>query len=216
MLNIKGVIFDLDGVILDSMTMWGDVAMEYLISQGATPRPDLRKKLRPLNTVEEAQYYIDEYGIDLPLEEVIAGRNNSIFGFFSNEVKLKTGVMQVLEALKKRGIKMCIATATERNLVEPALELHGIKDYFMRIFTCEEENTSKKSPDMYIRAAEFLGTDIGDTLVIEDSLYAMKTANKAGFIVAGVYDKVSDDQQDEIKALCDYYWINIDKMLEFL
>jgi len=213
MKNIKGVIFDLDGTLIDSMWMWGEVAIKYITSHGAVPRPGFIEALRSLNTVEEAQYYIDEYDIDLPLEEVIAGRDNMMFEFFSKEVKLKTGVLRILEALRERGIKMCVATATERRLVEPALRLHGITDYFERIFTCTEENTSKKNPDIFVRAAGFLDTEAGETLVVEDALYAMKTAKKAGFVVAGVYDKAAEDQQDSIKALCDYYWKNPGEML---
>jgi len=76
MRNIRGVIFDLDGTLLDSMTTWGVVAEKYLKSQGAIPRPGLLEVLRSFNTVEEAQYFIDEYGIDLPIKEVIAGRDN--------------------------------------------------------------------------------------------------------------------------------------------
>ena len=211
--NIKGAIFDLDGTLIDSMWVWGDVAKRYVKSHGATPRPGFRETLRTMNTREEAQYYIDEYGVDLPVEEVMLGRDNMMLDFISNEVELKKGVLQVLDALKERGVKMCIATATERRLVEPSIKRHNLSEYFGRIFTCTEENTSKKYPDIYIRAAEFLGTKANETLVIEDALYAMKTAKKAGFIVAGVYDKVSDDEQDEIKATCDYYWKNMDEML---
>ena len=213
MLDIKGAIFDLDGTLIDSMWVWGDVAKNYLMSHGKTPRPGFREELRTLNTREEAQYYIDEYGVDLPVEEVMEGRDNMMLDFISNEVELKRGVIRVLDALKERGVKMCIATATERRLVEPSIKRHNLSGYFERIFTCTEENTSKKSPDIYIRAAEFLGTDINKTLVIEDALYAMKTAKKAGFVVAGVYDKVSDDEQDEIKETCDYYWKYLDEML---
>jgi len=211
--NIKGAIFDLDGTLIDSMWVWGDVAKRYVKSHGATPRPGFRETLRTMNTREEAQYYIDEYGVDLPVEEVMLGRDNMMLDFISNEVELKKGVLQVLDALKERGVKMCIATATERRLVEPSISRHGLSKYFERIFTCTEENTSKKYPDIYISAAEFLGTKANETLVIEDALYAMKTAKKAGFIIAGVYDKVSDDEQDEIKDVCDYYWKDMDEML---
>jgi len=216
MKNVNGVIFDLDGTLLDSMWMWGDVAVRYITSRGAVPRPGFREAIRSLNTIEEAQYYIDEYGIDLPLADVIDGRNSLMMEFFSGEVKLKKGVITVLDALQKRGIKMCIATATERELVEPALKYHGIEGYFMGIFTCAEEKTNKKSPDIFIRAAACLGTAIYETLVVEDALYAMETAERTGFIVAGVYDTVSDDHQDEIKALCKYYWKDLDEMLAYL
>ena len=213
MKNIKGVIFDLDGTLIDSMWIWGDVAEKYVRSHGGTPSPTFREELRVLNTREEAQYYIDKFGVNLPVEEVMAGRDNMMLEHLKTEVQLKTGVLQALEELKKRGVKMCIATATDRPLVDASVERHGLDRYMERAFTCTEENTSKSSPDIYFRAAEFLGTDIGETLVVEDALYAMETAKNAGFVVAGVYDKVSDDEQDAIKAICDYYWITMNEML---
>jgi len=214
MQNIKGVIFDLDGTLIDSMWIWGDVAEAYLRSHGAVPHSNFREALRTLNTTEEAQHYIDVYGIDLPVDEVAQGRDNLMKEYLKDVVELKAGVLQALKELKKRGVRMCIATATDRPLVEVSIERHGLDEYIEHIFTCTEENTSKSSPDIYFQAAKFLGTDISETLVVEDALYAIKTASEAGFVVAGVYDKVSDDEQDEIKSTCDYYWVTMDEMLK--
>ena len=216
MQNIKGAIFDLDGTLIDSMWMWGEVAIKYIKSHGAVPRPGFLEVLRSFNTKEEAQYYIDEYGIDLPLEEVIKGRDNMMFEFLSNDVKLKDGVLPLLETLKERGVKMCIATATDRWLVEASVKRYNLMNYFDRVYTCTEENTSKKYPDIFFKAAGYLGTKVNETLVVEDALYAMKTAKKAGFIVAGVYDKAADDEQNEVKAVCDYYCKNPVDLLSML
>ena len=215
MQNIKGVIFDLDGTLLDSMWLWGDVAEKYVRENGKEPpRPGFREALRTLNTEEEAQYYIDEYGIELPVEDVMYGRDLMMLDFFLTEVQLKKGVLDVLNTLRDKGIKMCLATATDKWLVDPAINKQGITEYFEHIFTCTEEGTSKKYPDIYYKAAKALGTDISETLVVEDALYAMQTAKKAGFVVAGVYDRVSADEQDKIKEVCDYYWVHLDEMLD--
>ena len=216
MKNIKSVIFDLDGTLLDSMTIWGDIAIDYLKSHGATPRASIREDLRTTNTIEEAKHYIDVYGIDKSVEEVIRGRDNMMLERYKTDVKLKNGVREVLKALKNRGIKICLATATERELAEPAVKAHCIDGYFEHIFTCTEEKTSKKYPDIYLKAAEFLCTAPHETLVVEDALYASLTAKKAGFVVAGVYDLVSDNIQNELKAACDYYFVTLDEMLTLL
>jgi len=216
MTDIKGVIFDLDGTLLDSMQMWRNVEENYLRSLGVTPPPDLSLIVRSLSSVEEAEYFRADLGVSLSVEEIVDGRNRMIEDFYFYEARLKEGVVPVLEALSKRGIKMCVATATERDLVEPAMLRCGIMKYFERIFTCDEEETSKTNPEIFYRAATFLGTEVSGTLVVEDALYAMKSAKKAGFQVAGVYDLSADDQQEEIKELCDYYWDTLNDMLAIL
>ena len=215
MKDIKGVIFDMDGTLIDSMWMWGRVEADYLISLGLTPRNDLVAALRTLSLWEVARYFQVEYGVQQSIEEINTGKNRVIEEFYSNKVLLKDGVIPVLDALKARGVKMCVVTATDRYLAEPGLRRCGILDYFERIYTCEEERTSKSVPDMFFSAAAFLGTEVSRTLVVEDAFYAMKSAKNAGFPVAGVYDQSSDDQQDVIREFCDYYWKSLDEMLEY-
>ena len=214
--NIKGAIFDADGTLLDSMQAWGNVEVEYLESLGVTPRPDLRDVLRSIGGHEVSKYFQTEYGVRQSAEEMSAGINKLMGEFYSDKVLLKVGVMPVLEELRARGVKMCVATATDRYLIEPALRRCGLLGFFSKVFTCREENTRKSSPDIFIRAAAFLGTDVCDTLVVEDALYAIRSAKSAGFPVAAVYDLSADDQQDEIKGLCDYFFETLDEMLDVL
>ena len=214
--NISGVIFDVDGTLLDSMHIWERVEIDYLESQGITPRPGMNELLRSYSEMEVAIYFRAEYGVKESVEEIIASRHRLISDFYFNRATLKSGVIPVLDALRARGIRMCVATATDKSLIVPALRHCGVHDFFGKVFTCGEERTSKSSPDIFIRAADFLGTDVCNTLVVEDALYAIVTAKRAGFPVAAVYDLSADDQQDEIKELCDYYWLYLDEMLKVL
>ena len=204
--SYKGAIFDVDGTILDSMHMWERVEVEYLLSLGITPRPGLHEDLRELGGSDIPAYFQREYGIKDTPEEMSIRVNKLLEPFYFYEASLKDGAIEALDALRGRGVRMCAATATDRQLIEPALKRCGAIDYFETVFTCKEERTSKRLPDIYLRAADFLGTDIKSTLVFEDALYAIKTACGAGFPVVGVFDPTSDDQQDEIMRLCRYYY----------
>jgi len=204
--NIKGAIFDCDGVLLDSMQMWIGADAEYLLSLGLTPRPDIFDNIRPLSSLESAEYLRTEYSIPISTEQINDERNRMLEDYYFHKTMPKVGVIPLLESLRIRGVKMCIATATDKYLVEAALKRCDMLKYFERLFTCSEENTGKSSPDIYIRAAAFLGTEINETLVFEDALHAMKSAKKAGFQVVAIYDQSEYDHQDEIKSICDYYY----------
>ena len=84
---------------------------------------------------------------------------------------------------------MCVATATDRPLVEAALKRTGIRGYFEEIFTCSETGCGKDRPYIYETAWTRLGTPRAATWVFEDALYAVKTARAAGFPVVGVFDR---------------------------
>jgi len=214
--SIKSAIFDMDGTIMDSMSMWINIEMDYLLSLGLRPRDDFMNVVYASNQVEIARYYQDVYGIRKTYEEISAGKDRLIEEFYFNRAKLKDGAIAVLEAFKSTGIRMCLATATDRYLVEPALHRCGVFGYFDRIFTCNEEETNKSMPDIFLRAASFLGTEVEETLVVEDALYAVRSAKRAGFPVAAVYDATADRHQESIKQLCDYYLPTIDKLLDYM
>ena len=101
-------------------------------------------------------------------------------------------------------MKLCLATATDRCLVEAALERCGVLSHFGEIFTCNAVGHGKDEPHIFEAALRFLGTRKPETIVFDDALYAIRTAKEAGFPVAAVYDR-HEKAQDQIRALADVY-----------
>lgn len=203
-MKLDGAIFDLDGTLLDSMFIWDTIGEDYLRSLGLEPQENLNEMLKNMSLYQAACYYQREYNVPGTAEEIMAGVNRMIEHFYIDEVQVKPGVPQFLERLKQQGVKLCIATATDRYLVEAALERTGIRPYFGALFTCTDVGHGKDEPHIFHAAQSFLGTEETHTLVLEDALYAIRTAKAAGYTVAGIFDP-SEPDQETVKALSDYY-----------
>lgn len=214
---IKGAIFDVDGTLLDSMVIWETIADRYLLSLGKQPRENLRDTFWSMSLPEAARYYQTEYGVTLSVEEILDGINEIVTQFYREDAQVKKGIPALLEGLRARGVRMSVATATDRSLVEPALVRCGIREYFEDIFTCTSVGHSKQEPIIYRRAMECIHTIPEDTAVFEDALYALRTAKSAGFIAVAVYDQY-ERQQAELTALADFRigsFLDLDAFWEF-
>ena len=201
---IKGAIFDLDGTLLDSMFIWDTIGEEYLRSLGKEPREDLKETFMTLTLEEAAEYYREHYGVTLSVKEIVDGVNSMVEQTYRTKVTLKPGIAEYLAWLKGNGVRMCVATVTDRYLVEETLERLGVRHYFSEIFTCAEVGFGKDKPIIYQKAMGHLETEKRDTYVFEDMLFALNTAKTDGFPTVGVYDR-HEVHQDELKALSDYY-----------
>lgn len=213
---IKGVIFDIDGVILDSMHIWDKAGEMYLKKLGKVPEPGLSKALEAMSMTEGARYLKEKYCLDMAEDAIIKGINKTIEDFYAYDVELKEGVELFLKELHRRGIKVTAATTCDREVFEKALIRLNIIGFFDRIFTSTETGSGKTRPDIFFAAADYMGTLPGETWVFEDALYAIKTAKNAGFRTVGVYDHYSRDNWDEIKRISDIYFEKLDNIHAFL
>ena len=191
---IKGAIFDVDGTLLDSMGVWDTIGEDYLRSLGYEPREKLNEKFRTMSIREAAAYYISEYGVALTVEEICRQVNGWIERFYREEAQLKPGAADFVKRLHESGVKLAIATATDDFLVEAALRRCGVLEYFSSLITCTHVNCGKDRPEVYRAARETLGSSREETVVLEDSLKALRTARDDGFLTVGVCDRFERDQ----------------------
>lgn len=203
--DIKGVIFDVDGVLLDSMGIWTDLGARYLVSIGKTPEEGLAEILFSMSMEQGAEYLREHYSIGLTAEEIGTGLQDMLRDFYYYEVQAKPGAQQLLQAVSSAGIKITAATSSPREHIERALERNGLLSYVDRMFTNAEIGKSKHSPDIYDAAAGHMGTAPGETCVFEDSLYALRTAAAAGYHTVGVFDSKGESDQEGLRGSAEIY-----------
>lgn len=197
---IKYAIFDLDGTLLDSNGMWETLAERYVLSLGKTPAPDLYKRLRELSLKSSARIVKSEYCLSLSEDEIMAQVMEMCAEFYRSEVLPKSGARRLLECLSERKIKMKILTSSYEGLAKAALERMEFSEFFEEI--CG--GADKSAPNAFLSISE----NPLETLVFEDSLYAVKTAKKAGFITCAVYDACEKNAR-ELKITADHYRMNV-------
>ena len=204
-MKITGAIFDMDGTLLNSMDYWALVANEYLESIGITPKEDTCRRFLEDGMKNWYEYCQEEYGLTASFDEAKRGIYALMNKKYETVVELKPGARKLLDSLYEKGVKMCLATATDRATVEKVLKKLDIEKYFLRIFTSAEVGVGKREPLIYEIALDFLGTDKSTTYIFEDAVYALNTAYSNGFRVVGVYDKNVYATEEEIKSLCHIY-----------
>ena len=201
---IRGAIFDFDGTLFDSMYVWDTAGETFLRSMGCTPEPNLQSRLKAMSLYQSACYLRDAYSLPLTPEKIMEQVNHIIAHAYRQEIQPKPGVIPFLERLHRQRIKMVIATATHRPLVEAALSRCGMAGFFEHILTCTETGHGKDSPHIYRQALAALGTKREDTLVFEDALHALRTAHEDGFRTVAIYDDRELEQQ-ALRAMAEVY-----------
>lgn len=195
-LKYKGVIFDLDGTLVDSMWMWHEIDIEYLGRFGIELPDKLQSEIEGMSFYETAVYFKDRFKIEDSLEEIMQDWNRMAWDKYTYEVPLKPGVSEFLKFLKDNGVKTGIATSNSRELTEQILKVHGIDSFMDIIVTGSEVTNGKPAPDIYLEAARKLGIDPKDCVAFEDIIPGIQAAKDAGMMVYCVDDVYSKDQWD--------------------
>lgn len=201
---LKAAIFDFDGTLFDSNHVWSTAGERFFQSIGAVPKANLQREIRTMSLYQSACYIRKEYGLPLSVEEIMGGINRTVEKCFFHEIQPKRNVISFLSELKTAGVRICIATATDRYQIEAALKRCNMLDFFDGIFTCSEIGHGKDEPVIFRKAMEFLGADRTSTVIFEDAFHAVQTAKADGFMTIGICDSYIQEQK-QLQALCDCY-----------
>ena len=202
--GFKGAIFDMDGTLLDSMRVWKRLTQGYLKQFGLHVTDEEYAACEGFSQPQVAQYFADKYP-QLPggAAGLMEGMDKLITARYETVAKPRDGVLPFLDGLRRRGVKMAVATLTARRHAEKALRDRDMLDYFDFMLTIEDVGVSKYQPDIYLMSAERLGLTPADCVVFEDAPYACTTAKKAGFRVCGVVEAAYAAGEQELRASSD-------------
>lgn len=203
--DIKAVLFDLDGSLVDSMWLWRDIDIEYLARFGVELPEDLQSCIEGMSFSETAAYIKERFQIPVSVEDMKQDWNTMALDKYSHEVPLKGGAEQFLNYCKERNIKLGIATSNSVELVTAVLNALKIKDYFTAVVTGCEVAKGKPAPDVYLEAAKRCDTMPEHCLVFEDIVAGITAGKAAGMRVCAVDDIYSRHQLEQKKQLADYF-----------
>ena len=211
-MNYKTYLFDFDGTLVDSMPAYVALMLRILDENGIEYGDDIVKIITPLGYAGTAKYF-KTIGLELPEEEIIALMNKYAYDEYAYNIPAKSNVVSVLGELKNKGASLNVLTASPHRVLDPCLKRLGIFDLFTNVWSCEDFNTTKADPQIYIKAAEKIGEPIDEILFLDDNYNADCTAKETGIKVCGVYDKSSDEYVDEIKEIADHYIYDFSELL---
>lgn len=195
-------ILDMDGTLLDSSGMWDDVARGLLAQWNAVYTQGQGDDTMTMTIDGAAAYFVEQCHLPVTPQELARQIRDRARQAYGTIAKLKPGVREAIDLMKSRGMTLCVASGTEKPLVDAALEQFGILDRFAFTVSCRTPR-GKAEPEVYLRAAQKLGATPEQIMVFEDSPVAVHTARQAGFFTIGVLDEHTRPHWEEVRRDAD-------------
>ena len=175
---------------------------------------DILKIITPLGYVGTAKYFIENLGLKMSVDQAVLLMQKYMYNEYANNIVAKNNVISTLKTLKEKGANLNVLTASPHLTLDACLKRLGIYDIFTNVWSCEDFNTTKADPNIYVLACEKINADIKSVLFLDDNFNADLTAKSVGMPVCGVYDKSSDEYVDEIKKITDYYIYDFSELIK--
>jgi len=184
-LNPAAVIFDLDGVLLDSEPRWNEAKEALVRETGGSWRDDAPRVMMGMSSLEWSRYLHDELGVPMEPDAISRDVVRRMRDGYRRELPLLPGAREAVESVRKRW-PLGLASSSNREIIDLVLELSGFGAAFRVAISSEEVARGKPAPDVYLETASRLGVDPTGCVAIEDSSNGMRSAAAAGMTLIAV------------------------------
>jgi HAD superfamily hydrolase (TIGR01509 family) len=182
---IEAVVFDLDGVLIDSEPVWEEVRRDVVATHGGHWAPDAQRRLMGMSTGEWARYLSEELGVGLPPDQVAALVIKRMAEHYARELPLMPGATNAVRRLAGRW-PLGLASSSPPVLIETVLDAAGIRGFFGPTVSTEDVPHGKPAPDVYLAVASRIGVQAARSAAVEDSSNGLRSAAAAGLHVIAV------------------------------
>ena len=204
MKSIKAVLFDFDGTIADSLDVWKELDRIFLLRH-SIEADSSELDLNGLCFSEAAVYIKNFFGLKESAEKIKQEWRTLYKELFFSSASLKNKVYEFIKALKREGLKVCIGTSNDREIVSAVMKHSGLLSDIDCILTCCETGKSKPHPKVYLDLASELDADPSECIVFEDSPEGITAGKSAGMKVIAVHNEANRKHEEHIIEESDCY-----------
>lgn len=192
---MKAVIFDMDGVLVDSQPYHFKADIDTMAEYGVIKDQKFYESFAGTLTADRMRTLKEMFGLDVPVEEMTIKRENMILDIMGKEdIKPVSGIPEFLRSIKEKGLTTAVASSSDYKLINLILDRLKIAQYFDSVTSGSDVKRGKPSPDVFLLAAERIGIEPAECLVVEDSENGVKAAKAAGMKVLGYINPTSGKQ----------------------
>lgn len=210
---MKGAIFDVDGTVLDSMTVWLDITNEFFAEHGIGISKEENLSYCNMSFEESLLEIHRHYLSEMSVDEMFAEFRSRAAVKYAEELPPKKHACEYIRSLHDNGIKLAVSTSGFPELVYSAFKRLGIYDIFSAYTFSSEVGCSKSSPDVYLLAAERLELMPEECTVYEDIVTGIKSAKSAGFRTVAIADDTNIRDKNRLIRYSDRYITGWDELL---
>ena len=192
---MKAVIFDMDGVLVDSQPYHFKADIDTMAEYGVIKDQKFYESFAGTLTADRMRTLKEMFGLDVPVEEMTIKRENMILDIMGKEgIKPVSGIPEFLRSIKEKGLTTAVASSSDYKLINLILDRLKIAKYFDSVTSGSDVKRGKPSPDVFLLAAERIGIEPAECLVVEDSENGVKAAKAAGMKALGYINPTSGKQ----------------------